>query len=104
MSLCPVWPMRPSPHQGPRTGALPALRTWRAEASASLVVASTATGKVKQQGAQLALLVWTARSQDLRAGPMDQEAAELSRRDTHGAAEDIKKNLRAPARFSLATY
>lgn len=36
---------------------LPELRTCRAEGRTSLVVASTATGQVKQEGAELTLLV-----------------------------------------------
>lgn len=38
-------------------GTLPELRTCRAEGRTSLVVASTATGQVKQEGAELTLLV-----------------------------------------------
>lgn len=41
-------------HQG---GPLPELCTCRASGRTSLVVASTATGQVKQEGAELTLLV-----------------------------------------------
>lgn len=43
--------------RGYQGGTLPELRTCRAEGRTSLVVASTAMGQVKQEGAELTLLV-----------------------------------------------
>lgn len=53
-----MWPVGEGQHlRGHLGGTLPELRTCRTEGRTSLVVASTATGQVKQEGAELTLLV-----------------------------------------------